>query len=86
MDPAEMSVARARGFAIHPEDPLVASTIDRLLGARRETDAPATAEAAGVATAAARRAARRTTTAVDGDPTATNGVEPVHLGGADHSR
>ena len=45
MDSAEIGVARARGFAIHPEDPLVASTIDRLLGARREWDA-ATAEAA----------------------------------------
>jgi diguanylate cyclase (GGDEF)-like protein len=35
MDYLELSAARARGYAIHPEDPLVASTIDRLLGARR---------------------------------------------------
>ena len=41
MDSTEMNVARARGFAIYPEDPLVASTIDRLLGARREMPSPA---------------------------------------------
>ena len=53
MDSAEMSVARARGFAIHPEDPLVASTIDRLLGARRIVDdvpaMPGVTEAVAVA-------------------------------------
>lgn len=62
MDSTEMSVARARGFAIHPEDPLVASTIDRLLGARRDVATTTTsadvngtaegAEAAGGAAAA----------------------------------
>ena len=36
MDFTELTAARARGYAIHPEDPLVASTIDRLLGARRD--------------------------------------------------
>jgi diguanylate cyclase (GGDEF)-like protein len=84
MDPAEMRVARARGFAIHPEDPLVASTIDRLLGARRETDAPATEEAAGVATAAPADHGAETTAAVDGDPKATNGVSNAHLSGEFH--
>lgn len=79
MDPAEMSVARARGFAIHPEDPLVASTIDRLLGARRETDAPTIAEAAGVATAPPAQAP--TTAAVGGDTKATNGAGTVHYSG-----
>jgi diguanylate cyclase (GGDEF)-like protein len=64
MDPAAMSVARARGFAIHPEDPLVASTIDRLLGARREADPPAT-EAGTPATE------------IDGEPKATNGIDQV---------
>ena len=83
MDPAEMSVARARGFAIHPEDPLVASTIDRLLGARREADAPVTAETAGVATAAP-TGSGTATTQIDGDPTATNGVSQVHLSGGLH--
>lgn len=39
MDFMDLSAARARGYAIHPEDPLVASTIDRLLGARRD-DSP----------------------------------------------
>jgi diguanylate cyclase (GGDEF)-like protein len=84
MDPAEIGVARARGFAIHPEDPLVASTIDRLLGARRETDAPVTAEAAGIATAAAAAGAGTATTQVGGGPTATNGVRQLHLGGDLH--
>ncbi len=91
MDPAEMSVARARGFAIHPEDPLVASTIDRLLGARREADAtagPATTEGVAVVegtqvgTEAPPGAA--TTAEVEGDPKATNGISQVHLSGELH--
>lgn len=39
MDYMDLSAARARGYAIHPEDPLVAATIDRLLGARRDASA-----------------------------------------------
>ncbi|HEX7473989.1 MAG TPA: diguanylate cyclase [Candidatus Limnocylindrales bacterium] len=72
MDSTEMSVARARGFAIHPEDPLVAATIDRLLGARRDVavtttapDANGTAEGAdaaeGAAAAETAEAAERST-------------------------
>lgn len=86
MDPAEMSVARARGFAIHPEDPLVASTIDRLLGARREWDAAAaggTAEAA-VATETDTAADTPTVQAVAADPRATiaaNGTSQFHVSG-----
>ncbi len=75
MDSAEMSVARARGFAIHPEDPLVASTIDRLLGARREWDA-ATAGATGEAPVATQTPAppvdaNASVEAVAADPSAT---------------
>jgi diguanylate cyclase (GGDEF)-like protein len=46
VDSTEIDIARARGFAIHPEDPLVASTLDRLLGARRDADDSATEAAA----------------------------------------
>ena len=57
MDLTELSAARARGYAIHPEDPLVASTIDRLLGARRDepTEVPSSdaADAGGAATSVA---------------------------------
>lgn len=52
VDSTEINIARARGFAIHPEDPLVASTLDRLLGSRPDAvasvpqaDAQATSEA-----------------------------------------
>ena len=88
MDSAEMSVARARGFAIHPEDPLVASTIDRLLGARREWDAAtagATAEAS-VATETGIPAVAESASgeAVAADPSATsaaNGTSQFHASG-----
>jgi diguanylate cyclase (GGDEF)-like protein len=46
VDSTEIDIARARGFAIHPEDPLVASTLDRLLGARPDADDSATEAAA----------------------------------------
>ena len=52
VDSTEINIARARGFAIHPEDPLVASTLDRLLGARPDA-AESTAQNGGDATAAA---------------------------------
>jgi diguanylate cyclase (GGDEF)-like protein len=91
MDPAEMSVARARGFAIHPEDPLVASTIDRLLGARREADAttvPATADAVAIVEGTqaddAPPPGAPMTAEVAGDSKATNGISEVHLSGELH--
>ncbi|MDP9483553.1 MAG: GGDEF domain-containing protein, partial [Chloroflexota bacterium] len=88
MDSAEMSVARARGFAIHPEDPLVASTIDRLLGARRQWDAAtagATAEAAvATETEAGPADESASVEAVAADPSATtaaNGMSQFHVSG-----
>jgi len=95
MDSTEMNVARARGFAIHPEDPLVASTIDRLLGARREmpSSAPSAPAAVGDATGSTAapdegEVAQRTTatdatgtTATAGATTSTDasGVTSVHV-------
>lgn len=93
MDSTEMSVARARGFAIHPEDPLVASTIDRLLGARRDvaprtTSADANGTPEGAAKAETAEAAERSTatdasgtiaTADAVTSTDASGVTSVHL-------
>lgn len=88
MDPAEMSVARARGFAIHPEDPLVASTIDRLLGARREWDAatagPTAETAVATQTETPASGTGASVEAVAADPSATtaaNGTSQFHVGG-----
>jgi diguanylate cyclase (GGDEF)-like protein len=88
MDSAEMSVARARGFAIHPEDPLVASTIDRLLGARREWDAATAGATADTAPATETAPATATETptgatggADQGAAIGASGPSPSPVGG-----
>jgi diguanylate cyclase (GGDEF)-like protein len=88
MDSTEMAAARARGFALHPEDPLVASTIDRLLGARPETDEAETAATAATAAATAEGTApgdeTTATEAIASDLSATtsaNGTSGFHVSG-----
>jgi diguanylate cyclase (GGDEF)-like protein len=71
VDSTEIDIARARGFAIHPEDPLVASTLDRLLGSRPDGEETAQPTPAGAtADAEAPEASGQTTVSAEPAPRA----------------